>query len=96
MIPQAEFARRATLLSDRQRLVPVTLAFVYGIGITELLIVLAIVLVILGPKRLPKLGRQLGSGMREFRDSLTRRHEDQPEEEPSPPPARPELPAGDR
>jgi sec-independent protein translocase protein TatA len=32
---------------------------------------LVIVLVIFGPKRLPGLGRSLGSGMKEFRDSLT-------------------------
>jgi sec-independent protein translocase protein TatA len=42
-----------------------------SIGPTELIIVLVIVLVIFGPKRLPGLGRSLGSGMREFRDSLT-------------------------
>jgi len=40
------------------------------IGPLELLIVLGIVIVIFGPKRLPGLGRQLGSGMREFRDSI--------------------------
>jgi len=48
-----------------------------GIGATELLIVLGVVLVIFGPKRLPMLGRQLGSGMREFKDSITRRHGDE-------------------
>jgi sec-independent protein translocase protein TatA len=37
-----------------------------SIGPLELAIVLVIVLVIFGPKRLPTLGRQLGSGMREF------------------------------
>jgi sec-independent protein translocase protein TatA len=42
-----------------------------SIGPPELLIVLVIVLVIFGPKRLPGLGRSLGSGMREFRDSIT-------------------------
>ena len=42
-----------------------------SIGPTELIIVLVIVLLIFGPKRLPGLGRQLGSGMREFRDSVT-------------------------
>lgn len=39
-------------------------------GATELLIVLVIVLLILGPKRLPSLGRQLGGGIREFRKSF--------------------------
>jgi sec-independent protein translocase protein TatA len=42
-----------------------------SIGIPELAIILLIVLVIFGPKRLPGLGRSLGSGMREFKDSLT-------------------------
>ena len=40
------------------------------IGIPELIIVLVILLVIFGPKRLPGLGRSLGSGMREFKDSI--------------------------
>jgi sec-independent protein translocase protein TatA len=42
-----------------------------NIGPMELIIVLVIVLMIFGPKRLPGLGRQLGSGMREFKDSVT-------------------------
>jgi len=40
-------------------------------GIAEIAIVLVIVLVIFGPKRLPDLGRSLGSGMKEFKDSVT-------------------------
>ena len=49
-----------------------------SIGAPELLIVLVIVLLIFGPKRLPGLGRQLGSGMREFKDSISGKggHED--------------------
>jgi sec-independent protein translocase protein TatA len=42
-----------------------------NIGPTELIIVLVIVLLIFGPKRLPGLGKQLGSGMREFKESIT-------------------------
>ncbi len=42
-----------------------------GIGLPELAIVLVILLVIFGPKRLPGLGRSLGSGMREFKDSIS-------------------------
>ena len=41
------------------------------IGIPELIIVLVILLVIFGPKRLPGLGRSLGSGMREFKESIS-------------------------
>ena len=75
------------------------LAYVQGIGVTELLIVLAIALVIFGPKRLPQLGRQLGSGMREFKDSITRRHaetDDEDVREGEAVPVRHELPSGDR
>ena len=43
------------------------------IGIPGLLIILGIVLVIFGPKRLPDLGRSLGSGLREFKDSIARK-----------------------
>ena len=42
-----------------------------SIGPMELIIVLALALVILGPKRLPEAGRSLGRGMREFKQSLT-------------------------
>lgn len=41
------------------------------VGPTELIIVLVIALVIFGPKRLPDLGRSLGHGMREFKDSIS-------------------------
>ncbi len=42
-----------------------------GIGIPEMLIVLVIALIVLGPKKLPEAGKSLGRGMREFKDSLT-------------------------
>jgi sec-independent protein translocase protein TatA len=47
-----------------------------NIGPLELVIVLVIVLLIFGPKRLPGLGKQLGSGMREFKDSITGKDKD--------------------
>jgi sec-independent protein translocase protein TatA len=47
------------------------------IGIPELLVLLVIVLVIFGPKRLPMLGRQLGGGLREFKDSITSKSKDE-------------------
>jgi sec-independent protein translocase protein TatA len=40
------------------------------IGVPELLIVLAIVLVLVGGRKLPGLGRGLGGGIREFKDSI--------------------------
>jgi sec-independent protein translocase protein TatA len=48
-----------------------TNAFIAGLGPLELGLILLIVLVIVGGKRLPQLGRQLGGGMREFKDSVT-------------------------
>ena len=57
------------------------LAVFQSVGPLELLIVLGIVLVIFGPKRLPGLGRQLGAGMREFKDSITRKSDDDDEDD---------------
>jgi sec-independent protein translocase protein TatA len=53
-----------------------------GIGPMELIVVLIIALIIFGPKKLPELGKSLGSGMRSFKDSVTGSD-------------REELPAGD-
>jgi sec-independent protein translocase protein TatA len=55
-----------------------------NIGPLELAIVLLIVLIVFGPKRLPGLGRQLGSGMREFKDSLTGKDKDDDEDREEP------------
>jgi sec-independent protein translocase protein TatA len=49
------------------------MGFIQGIGPLELAIIALIVLVIVGGKRLPRWGRQLGEGAREFKDSLTRK-----------------------
>jgi sec-independent protein translocase protein TatA len=50
------------------------------VGIPELIVILVIVLIVFGPKRLPMLGRQLGSGMREFKDSITGKSRDDAED----------------
>ena len=41
-----------------------------NVGPMELVIVLVIALIVLGPKRLPEAGRSLGRGLREFKDSI--------------------------
>ena len=46
-------------------------------GPLEIVVILVIVLVIFGPKRLPDLGRSLGKGMREFKDSVTGKDADE-------------------
>lgn len=58
-----------------------------NIGWQGLLIILVVLLVIFGPKRLPEMGKSLGRGIREFKDSVTG-NDDEPEKvELTPPPA---------
>jgi sec-independent protein translocase protein TatA len=64
----------------------------FGIGIWELLILLLVLLLVFGPKRLPEMGRQLGKGMREFKDSVTGDSNDD-EAAAALPPAEPVVPA---
>jgi sec-independent protein translocase protein TatA len=45
----------------------------------ELIIVLVIALVVLGPKKLPEVGRSIGKGMREFKESLSGDNDDDDE-----------------
>jgi sec-independent protein translocase protein TatA len=54
------------------------------IGPLELGIILVIILVVFGPKRLPGLGKSLGSGMREFKDSIAGNNKDDDRDEDSP------------
>jgi sec-independent protein translocase protein TatA len=78
-----------------------------GIGLPEVLLVLVIVLIIFGPKRLPALGKSLGSGMRNFKESVSGKGKDEDEDEdrpeltkataaPPPPPESGERPAEER
>jgi sec-independent protein translocase protein TatA len=55
----------------------------FGLGIWELLIILAIILVVFGPKRLKNIGSDLGSAIKGFRTAIK-------DEEPEPPPVTPE------
>ena len=52
-----------------------------SIGVPEVLIVLVIALIVLGPKKLPEVGRSLGRGMREFKDSISGVTKDEDEDE---------------
>jgi sec-independent protein translocase protein TatA len=55
----------------------------FGVSVWEILILLLVVLLVFGPKRLPEMGRSLGKGMREFKDSITG-NDDKPAEIPPP------------
>ena len=53
-----------------------------NIGWQGAVIILIVLLVVFGPKRLPEMGRSLGRGMREFKDSITGKDDDEPRELP--------------
>jgi sec-independent protein translocase protein TatA len=55
-----------------------------SIGPMELIIVLVIALIVLGPKKLPEVGRSVGKGMREFKDSLNGITDDDDDDEDEP------------
>jgi sec-independent protein translocase protein TatA len=61
-----------------------------SVGPMELVIVLVIALIVLGPKRLPEVGRSVGRGMREFKDSINgiTRDDDEEDLKPLPPSAK--------
>ena len=64
----------------------------FGISIWELLILLVVLLLVFGAKRLPEMGRSLGKGMREFKEGVTGVEESVSTTTPAPAPPQ-ELPA---
>jgi sec-independent protein translocase protein TatA len=56
----------------------------FSVGPMELILVLAIALIVLGPKRLPEAGKALGKGLREFKDSVSGIGDDDDEDEGEP------------
>jgi sec-independent protein translocase protein TatA len=54
-----------------------------NVGPMELIVVLAIALIVLGPKKLPEVGRSVGKGMREFKESLSGENERDDEQRPT-------------
>ena len=57
----------------------------FGVGFPELIILLLVLLLVFGAKRLPEMGRSLGKGMREFKDGVSGMEESVTEPETSPP-----------
>ena len=55
----------------------------FGVNIWEVLILLLVALLLFGPKRLPEMGRSLGKGLREFKDSVTGKDDDRRDEVPA-------------
>ena len=53
----------------------------FNVGPLELVIVLVIALVILGPKRLPEVGKSIGKGMREFKEAISGHDKDDEDDE---------------
>ncbi len=49
----------------------------FGIGLPEVLIFLVVVLLLFGASRVPEIGRSMGKGMREFKDAVSGRDEDE-------------------
>lgn len=67
-------------------------------SIWQIAIVLVIALLVFGPKRLPELGKSLGAGMREFKDSITGKEDEEERTERAKlevSAAQPQPPAGD-
>ena len=56
-----------------------------SLGVPELLLILLIVIIIFGANKLPQLGRGLGEGMRNFRESIKTGNEEPPKDKPAPP-----------
>jgi sec-independent protein translocase protein TatA len=64
------------------------------LGWPEIIIILVVLLLLFGAKRLPEMGRSLGRGMREFKDAVTNSEPPQPTElsKPASPPATTQAP----
>jgi sec-independent protein translocase protein TatA len=66
--------------------------FIGPIGLPEMLMIMVVIVIIFGARRLPELGKSLGEGIKNFRKSITSKekeetppHEEPPHEEPPPP-----------
>jgi len=54
---------------------------IFGLGLPELILILLLVALLFGGKKLPELGKGLGRGIRNFKDSIKGKDEDEPKDE---------------
>jgi sec-independent protein translocase protein TatA len=59
---------------------PVHLAFIPNLGLPELALILLIVLLVFGANKLPKIAKDLGNGIREFKKSISGENDDKKDE----------------
>jgi sec-independent protein translocase protein TatA len=61
------------------------MGFISAPGPLELMVILVVALIVLGPQKLPETARSIGKGMRELKESLTADPDDEPDrlDEPS-------------
>ena len=64
----------------------------FGLGFTEIIVILVIALIVLGPEKLPKLAKQLGRGMHEFRRAANEFQTTLSQVDPTKPAPRPKTP----
>jgi len=58
-----------------------TLLFIGGLGATEIILILVVLLLFFGGKRIPELARGLGKGIREFKDASSGKNTDEQKKE---------------
>jgi len=63
----------------------------FGLGLTELVVILIVALIVFGPGKLPQVGKALGNGIREFRNAAKGIAEDDDDDEEFPPTDPPKL-----
>jgi sec-independent protein translocase protein TatA len=68
------------------------MAFISAPGPMELIVILVVALIILGPKKLPEAARSVGRGMREFKESISGPADDDYDDEPDDQPAAKPVP----
>ena len=64
-----------------------------NIGTGEIILLLLLALLLFGAKRLPEIGRSLGTGMKEFKDSVSGKDDDRVDDMAELPPVEPAAPA---